>query len=70
VLRKELISLLEKEFIRVSNLLASTLVLFAKKLGGSLRLYINYRVLNAVTRKDRYLLRLIRETLNNLSKAK
>jgi hypothetical protein len=62
--------LLEKGFIRVSSSLASALVLFAKKLGGGLRLCIDYRALNAITRKDRYPLLLIRETLNNLSKAK
>jgi hypothetical protein len=70
VLRKELTSLLEKGFIRVSSSLASALVLFAKKLGGGLRLCIDYRALNAITKKDRYPLPLIRETLNNLSKAK
>jgi transposase InsO family protein len=70
VLRKELTSLLEKGFIRVSSSPASAPVLFAKKPGGGLRLCIDYRALNAITRKDRYPLPLIRETLNNLSKAK
>jgi len=70
VLRKELTSLLEKGFIRVSSSPASSPVLFAKKPGGGLRLCIDYRALNAITRKDRYPLPLIRETLNNLSKAK
>lgn len=36
VLRKELTSLLEKGFIRISSLLASAPVLFAKKPGGGL----------------------------------
>ena len=62
--------MLEKGFIRVSSSLALALVLFAKKPGGGLRLYIDYRALNAITKKDRYPLPLIRETLNNLSKAK
>lgn len=44
--------------------------MFAKKLGGGLQLCIDYRALNAITRKDRYPLPLIRETLNNISKAK
>jgi transposase InsO family protein len=70
VLRKELISLLEKGFIRVSSSPASAPVLFAKKPGGGLRLCIDYRALNAITKKDRYPLPLIRETLNGLSKAK
>ena len=70
VLRKELMSLLEKGFIRVSSSPASSPVLFAKKPGGGLRLCIDYRALNAITKKDRYPLPLIRETLNNISKAK
>jgi hypothetical protein len=70
VLRKELTSLLEKGFIRVSSSPASAPVLFAKKPGGGLRLCIDYRALNAITKKDRYPLPLIRETLSNLSKAK
>ena len=70
VLRKELTSLLEKGFIRVSSSPAAAPVLFAKKPGGGLRLCIDYRALNAITRKDRYPLPLIQETLNNLSKAK
>ena len=70
VLRRELTSLLEKGFIRVSSSPASSPVLFAKKPGGGLRLCIDYRALNAITRKDRYPLPLIRETLNNISKAK
>lgn len=59
VLRKKLTSLLEKGFIRVSSSLALAPVLFAKKPGGGLRLCIDYRALNAITRKDRYLLLLI-----------
>jgi hypothetical protein len=59
VLRKELILLLDKEFIRVSSLLALALVLFTKKLEEGLRLYINYRALNAITKKNRYPLPLI-----------
>ena len=59
VLRKELTSLLEKGFIQVSSSLAATLVLFTKKLEGGLRLYIDYRALNEITKKDRYPLPLI-----------
>jgi hypothetical protein len=70
VLRKELTSLLKKEFIRVSSLLALVPILFVKKPRGSLRLCIDYRALNAIIKKDRYLLLLIREILSNLSKVK
>jgi hypothetical protein len=69
-LRKELISLLDKGFIRASNSPAASPVLFAKKPGGGLRLCVDYRALNALTKKDRYPLPLIQETLNNVAKAK
>ena len=45
-------------------------MLFIKKSGGSLRFYVDYRSLNAVTIKNRYPLPLILETLNRLSRAK
>jgi len=70
VLRKELISLLDKGFIRASNSPAASPVLFAKKPGGGLRLCVDYRALNALTKKDRYPLPLIQETLNSIAKAK
>ena len=70
VLRKELTLLLNKGFIRVSNSPAAAPVLFAKKPGGGLRMCIDYRALNAITKKDRYPLPLIHETLNNICKAK
>jgi hypothetical protein len=70
VLRKTLTELLDKNFIRVSNSPAAAPVLFVKKPGGGLRFCVDYRGLNKVTRKDRYPLPLIRETLHNLGKAK
>jgi hypothetical protein len=70
VLRKELTSLLDKGWIRVSSSPAASPVLFAKKPGGGLRFCVDYRALNAITKKDRYLLPLIQETLNNIAKAK
>ena len=57
---------LRKGFIRPSSSSITSPVLFIKKLGGGLRLYMDYRVLNEVSVKDRYLLLLIKETLNNL----
>jgi len=45
-------------------------VLFIKKLGGRLRFYVDYRGLNAITIKNRYLLPLIRKTLDQLGRAK
>ena len=70
VLRKTLTDLLNKGFIRVSNSPTAALVLFVKKPRGGLRFYINYRGLNRITKKDRYLLPFIYETLRNISKAK
>ena len=70
ILRRTLTELLDKNFIRVSNLLASAPVLFIRKPRGGLRFYIDYRGLNAITRKDRYPLPLINEILRSLSKAK
>ena len=70
VLRKTLTELLDKNFIRLSKSPAGAPVLFAKKPGGGLRFCVDYRGLNAVTRKDRYPLPLIRETLGAMSKAK
>jgi hypothetical protein len=70
VLRKELTSLLDKRFIRVSSSPAAMPVLFAKKPGGGLHMCIDYCALNAITKKDRYSLSLIHVTLNNICKAK
>ena len=70
VLRKTLNELLDKGFIRVSNSPAAAPVLFVRKPGGGLRFCVDYRALNKLTRKDRYPLPLIQETLRNLSKAK
>jgi hypothetical protein len=70
LLRKTLTELLDKNFIRASSSPASAPVLFAKKPGGGLRFCVDYRALNAITRKDRYPLPLIRETLRSISRAK
>jgi hypothetical protein len=45
-------------------------VLFIRKPGGGLRFYYDYRVLNALTKHDRYPLPLILETLRNLIEAR
>lgn len=70
VLRKTLHDLLSKGFIRVSKSPAAAPVLFVKKPGGGLRFCVDYRALNAITKKDRYPLPLIHETLQRISKAK
>jgi hypothetical protein len=70
VLRKTLTDYLTKGFIRVSSSPAAAPVLFVKKENGSLRFCCDYRALNRLTKKDRYPLPLIRETLAGISKAK
>ena len=45
-------------------------IIFVKKKDGSLRLCVDYRVLNEVTKKDRYPLPLIGEALDRLHTAK
>ena len=70
VLRKELTSLLDKDFIQQSKSSAAAPVLFAKKPGGGLRFYVDYRGINAITKKNRYPLPLIKESLNSLNSAK
>jgi len=70
VLRKTLTEYLSKGFIRVSNSPAAAPVLFVRKPGGGLRFCVDYRGLNKITRKDRYPLPLIYETLQSIGKAK
>ena len=48
-------------YIRLLQSLTGDLVLFVLKKNGKLRLYINYRQLNSIIRKDRYPLLLISE---------
>ena len=70
ILRKTLIDLFDKGFIRVNNSLTTMLILFIKKLKRGLRFCINYKGLNRVIKKDRYLLSFIYETLRNINKTK
>ena len=47
---------LAKGYIRESDSLAGFLILFVLKNDGTLRLCVDYRKLNDITRKNRYLL--------------
>ena len=69
-LQKELTDLLQKGFLRVSHSPAAAPVLFVQKPGGGLRFYVDYRALNAMTKKDCYSLPLIDKTLNQIGRAK
>ena len=44
--------MLSKGFIKVSSSPVAVLVIFIKKPGSSLRFYIDYRALNAITIKN------------------
>jgi len=68
--KEYLLDNLSKGFIAPSQAPFASPVLFVKKPNGSLRFCINYRKLNAITRKDQYLLPLIDETLARISRAK
>ena len=59
VLKKFLDENLAKGFIRPSNSPYTSLILFARKPNGGLRLYVDYRALNAITVKNRYPLPLV-----------
>ena len=62
--------MLDKGFIRELTLLAAVLLLLTAKPSGGIQIYYSYRGLNTVTIKNRYLLLLIRKTLNILYGAK
>ena len=53
-LRKQLDELLEKGFIWSNTSPCGAIVLFAKKVDGSLRLCVDYRKLNQMTIKNKY----------------
>jgi hypothetical protein len=69
-IRKWLNENLEKGFIRQSKARCATSFLLAKKPGEKIRICHNYQGLNNVTIKNRYPLLLIRETLDQISRAK
>lgn len=61
---------LDKGFIEHSDAQFASPVLFVKKPGGGWRFCVDYRKLNEFTKKDRYPLPLIEETLARLQRAK
>jgi transposase InsO family protein len=70
VLREYLDDMLSRGWIRPSRSPAGAPILFVPKKGGKLRLCVDYRALNRVTKKNRAPLPLIGEILDRLSKAK
>ncbi len=63
-------SYLAKRFIQASSASYSLPILFVKKTGVGIRLCVYYRRLNAITKKNRYPIPLIEETLAQLEGAK
>src|SRR5690606_23295740 len=70
LLREWLDENLSKGFIRASTSSAASPVLFAKKPDGGLRLCVDYRALNKITKKNRYPLPLINESLHQIRGSK
>ena len=70
ILQEYLNSLIEKGQIQPSKSLVGILILFILKLDRTIRLYIDYRGLNKVIIKNRYLLLLVSKILDRLSRAK
>jgi len=70
LLREFLDDMLGKGFIRSSQSPAGAPVLFAKKKDGTLRLCVDFRNLNKLTRKDRYPIPLVTNLLDQLGSAK
>ena len=68
--KQYLIDNLDKGFIAPSQSPFAAPILFARKSDGGLRFCVDYRKLNAVTRRDSYPLPLLDETLARISKAK
>ena len=69
-LKEQLMELLEKGFIRPSTSPWGAPVLFVKKKDGSMRLCIDYRLLNQLTIKNKYPLPRIDELFDQLSGAR
>ena len=69
-IKEHLIKHLSRGFIIANSYPYASPVLFVKKLDSSLRFYINYRKLNALTTKDTYLIPRINKLLTRVLKAK
>ncbi len=67
-LRDNLEELLKKGYIQQSTSPADTPILFIPKKDKNLRIYVDYRELNKITKKNRHLLSFIGETLDRLQK--
>ena len=69
-MKKYLEKNLKKEFISSSSILYASSVLFVVKSNESLRFCVRYRKLNVVTKRNQYLILLIKETLAQVTDCK
>ncbi len=69
-MKNYLIKHLNKDFISSSSASYASLILFVEKKNDSLRFCVNYRKLNALTKRDRYSLSLIDETFVRIQESK
>ena len=67
VIKKYIDEYLNKGFIYFSIFLAAAPILFAKKLGGGIQFYINYKGFNTITIKNQYPILFIYKILERLS---
>ena len=70
IAKKYILKNLQKGFIIPSSSLYTSPILIAKKLGGGLHFYIDFRRLNTIIKKDYYPLPLINKVIQQISKAK
>jgi hypothetical protein len=61
---------LSRGFIEASRCPWASPIMFVKKPRGGIHLCIDYRQLNAITKKDRYPIPLIEETMANVARCK
>jgi hypothetical protein len=70
LIKKYLQKHLNKDFIESSIASYAFFILFTKKLDEELRFCVNYRKLNVIIKKNKYLISLIVETIARLSKTR
>ena len=70
IIKKYFYKNLFKGFIILNQAFFTLLIFFIKKPNSGLRFYVDFRKLNALTKKDRYPLSLIDEALNRFKKIK
>lgn len=69
-MKKYLDKILIKNYIRKSEFLTKSLILFISKKEKKQKFCINYRILNVITKKDYYLLLLTDKLKNRFAKTK